>query len=92
MPLYDPEELGIEKDIRMSHERALEELRMFDESINKNFWFNFKDNNRNETIYTRPTEAPINNPVNKIIVYVSFAEQSFPYVFSTFEHTEKTNS
>jgi len=87
--LYDADDLGIEKDIRMAQERALEELRMLREDIRRSFQYNFKEDNRNDTTYTCPTEASSNNPVNKIVVYVSFSDQSYPYDFPTFQHIEK---
>ena len=86
MHLYDPVELGIEKDIRMAPERALEELRMLREDIRRSFQYNFKEDNRNDTIYTCPTEASLNNPVNMIVINIRFANQDSYYTFPSALH------
>jgi len=41
---------------------------------------NQNNSNRNDQIFC-PTEAQQNNPVNKIVIYICFNNQSYPYDF-----------
>jgi M6 family metalloprotease-like protein len=79
--LYDPKELGLEKNLRMSDEQAKKVEEMLEEVDRLIFGGpSLNDNTRSNRV-TCPTEADSLNPVNKIIIYVSLADQDPNFTF-----------
>ena len=73
--LYDPTELGIEKNIRMSRERVLELIEIRERRSDSGI-FRFNYNLRSEPESDRIiATCPYEGIVNKVIIYMSFADQ-----------------
>jgi len=85
--LYNPEEIGLEKDIRMSKERAEMQRDMVRE-FNENNFGPFNYNNRS----TPPKyTSPHDRHVNKIVIYVSLYDQDLNFIFPTAIYNTRYN-
>ncbi|MCL2064849.1 MAG: hypothetical protein FWG98_10845 [Candidatus Cloacimonetes bacterium] len=79
--LYDPEELGLEKNIRVSSEIGERWLRTF--SADEFFYINMRTDPF--PIITSPSEGD----VNMVVIYVSLADQDTTHVFPESLYQEK---
>ena len=88
---HDPDELGLEKNIRMSRERAFEQMqRIWEDNQRTRGNYHFNQDLRNIQKFC-PTEAPLSNPVNKIVINISFADQDSNYTFPSTLHETRFN-